>query len=105
MLKGFVVGPNWILHMRLQQNGAICHTANKTVYLLKEKFCESINSRNEPVNYPPCTCAPLIIFLWDYVSSLYVNKPSILHNLQPNIEHIIAVIRPNLCEKVMPNWV
>ena len=33
-----------------QQDGVTCHTANETINLLKEKFGESIISRNGPVN-------------------------------------------------------
>ena len=36
-----------------QQDGATCHTANETINLLKEKFGDSIISRNGPVNWPP----------------------------------------------------
>ena len=39
-----------------QQDGATCHTANETINLLKEKFGESIISRNGPVNWPPRPC-------------------------------------------------
>ena len=60
-----------------QQDDATCHTANETINLLKEKFGESIISRNGPVNWAPRSCdlTPLDIFLWGYVKSLcYVNK-------------------------------
>ena len=39
-----------------EQDGATCHTANQTINLLKEKFDESIISRNGPVNWPPRSC-------------------------------------------------
>ena len=47
-----------------QQDGATCRTANETVDLLKEKFGESIISRNGPVNWPPRSCdlTPLDFF-------------------------------------------
>ena len=47
-----------------QQDGATCHTANETINLLKEKFGESIISRNGPVNWPPRSCdlTPLDFF-------------------------------------------
>ena len=48
-----------------QQDGATCHTANETINLLKEKFGESIISRNGPVNWPPRSCdlTPLNFFM------------------------------------------
>ena len=47
-----------------QQDGATCHTTNETINLLKEKFGESIISRNGPVNWPPRSCdlTPLDFF-------------------------------------------
>ena len=47
-----------------QQDDATCYTANETINLLKEKFGESIISRNGPVNWPPRSCdlTPLDFF-------------------------------------------
>ena len=92
----------------LQQDGATCHTANETINLLKEKFGESIISRNGPVDWPPRSCdlTSLDIFLWGYVKSLcYANKPQTINELQDNIERVIAEIQPDLCERVDENWV
>lgn len=91
-----------------QQDGATCHTAKETINLLKEKFGESIISRNGPVNWPPRSCdlTPLDFFLWGYVKSLcYANKPQTIDALQENIEDVIAEIQPDLCERVIENWV
>lgn len=91
-----------------QQDGATCHTANATMALLREKFGESIISRNGPVNWPPRSCdlTPLDSFLWGYVKSLvYSNKPATLDALRMNIVRVIADIRADLCLKVMENWV
>ena len=46
------------------------------------------------------------LFLWDYVKSLcYANKPQTINGLQDNIERVIAEIQPDLCERVIGNWV
>ena len=94
--------------MWFQQDGATCHTATETIDLLKQKFGESIFSRNGPVNWPPRSCdlTPLDYFLWGYVKSLvYANKPKTLNDLRNNIERVIREIRADLCQKVMENWV
>ncbi|CAF1040561.1 unnamed protein product [Didymodactylos carnosus] len=91
-----------------QQDGATCHTANATINLLKEKFGESIISRKGPVNWLPRSCdlTPLDFFLWGYVKSLcYANKPQTFNALQDNTERVIAEIQPDLCERVIENWV
>ena len=48
-----------------QQDGATCHTTNETINVLKEKFVESIISRNGPVDWPPRSCdlTPLDFFM------------------------------------------
>ncbi|GFX12707.1 DUF4817 domain-containing protein [Trichonephila clavipes] len=48
-----------------QQDGATCHTARATIDLLKDTFCDCLNSRFGPVNWPPRSCdlTPLDYFL------------------------------------------
>ena len=47
----------------------------------------------------------LRLFLWAYVKSLcYANKAQTISALQDNIEHVIAEIQPDLCERVIENW-
>ena len=48
-----------------QQDGAICHTANVTIDLLRTVFENRIISRNSDVNWPPWSCdlTPLDCFL------------------------------------------
>ncbi|GFW41454.1 cytochrome P450 18a1 [Trichonephila clavipes] len=61
-----------------QQDGAACHTARATIYLLKDTFGDRLISRFGPVNWPPRTCdlTALDYFLWGYVKSLvYADKP------------------------------
>jgi len=39
-----------------QQDGATCHTARATTELLREKFGDSIISRNCDIEWPPRSC-------------------------------------------------
>ena len=38
-------------------------------------------------------------------SLCYANKAQTINGLQDNIERVIAEIQPDLCEKVIENWV
>ncbi|GFT50507.1 uncharacterized protein TNCV_551261 [Trichonephila clavipes] len=90
-----------------QQDGAKCHTARATIYLLKGTFGDRLISRFGPVNCPPRSCdlTPLDYFLWGYVKSLvYAVKPQTLNHLEDNIRRVIADIRPQMLEKVIENW-
>jgi hypothetical protein len=94
--------------MWFQQDGASCHTAGQTIELLNSKFGERVISRNGPVNWPPrsCNLTPLDFFFWNYFKSLvYANKLAMLDDLRINIARKIAGISPDLCKKVMANWV
>ncbi|GFV13960.1 heat shock 70kDa protein 8 [Trichonephila clavipes] len=91
----------------IQQNGATCHTARATIYLLKDTFGDRLISCFGPVNWPPRSCdlTPLDYFLWGYVKSLvYADKPQTLDHLEDNIRRVIADIRPQMLEKVIENW-
>ncbi|GFV55237.1 transposable element Tc3 transposase [Trichonephila clavipes] len=91
-----------------QQDGATCHTALATIDLLKDTFGDRQISRFGPVNWPPRSCdlTPLDYFLWGYVKSLvYADKPQTLDHLEDNIHRVIRrVIRPQMLEKVIENW-
>ncbi|GFV69733.1 DUF4817 domain-containing protein [Trichonephila clavipes] len=90
-----------------QQDGATCHTARATIYLLKDTFGDRLISRFGPVNWPPRSCdlTPLDYFLWSYVKSLvYADKPQTIDHLEDNIRRVIADIRPQMLEKVIENW-
>ncbi|GFX31747.1 uncharacterized protein TNCV_170801 [Trichonephila clavipes] len=90
-----------------QQDGATCHTARATIYLLKDTFGDRLISRFGPVNWPPRSCdlTQLDYFLWGYVKSLiYADKPQTLDHLEDNIRRVIADIRPQMLEKVIENW-
>ncbi|GFU77314.1 DUF4817 domain-containing protein [Trichonephila clavipes] len=90
-----------------QQDGATCHTARATIYLLKDTFGDHLISRFGPVNWPPRSCdlTPLDYFLWGYVKPLvYADKPQTLDHLEDIIRRVIADIRPQMLEKVIENW-
>ncbi|GFT52252.1 putative DD41D transposase [Trichonephila clavipes] len=90
-----------------QQDGATCHTAHATIYLLKDTFGDRLISRFRPVNWAPRSCdlTPLDYFLWGYVKSLvYANTPQTPDHLEDNIRRFIADIRPQMLEKVIENW-
>ncbi|GFV89948.1 probable cation-transporting ATPase 13A3 [Trichonephila clavipes] len=90
-----------------QQDGATCHTARATIYLLKDTFDDRLISRFGPVNWPQRSCdlTQLDYFLWGYVKSLvYADKPQTLDHLEDNIRRVIADIRPQMLEKVIENW-
>ncbi|GFV90618.1 transposable element Tcb2 transposase [Trichonephila clavipes] len=96
-----------VQELRFQQDGATCHTARATIYLLKDTFGDRLISRFGPVNWPPKSCdlTPLDYFLWGYVKSLvYADKPQTLDRLEDNIRRVIADIRPQMLEKVIKNW-
>ncbi|GFW34872.1 uncharacterized protein TNCV_978101 [Trichonephila clavipes] len=90
-----------------QQDGATCHTARATIYLLKDTLGDRLISRFGPVNWPPRSCdlTPLDYFLWGYVKSLvYADKPQTLDHLEDNFRRVIADIRPQMLEKVIESW-
>lgn len=111
MLNGFffpAVDQNNLQDLWFQQDGATCHTATVTMDLLKRKFGDKIISRNGPVNYPPRSCdlTPCDSFLWGYVKSqVYADNPTTIQQLKTNIERVIREITPDLCERVLKNWV
>ncbi|GFV68033.1 uncharacterized protein TNCV_1873151 [Trichonephila clavipes] len=89
-----------------QQDGATCHTARATIYLLKGTFGDRLISRFGPVNWLPRSCDLTLLdyFLWDYVKSLvYADKPQTLDHLEDIIRYVIADIRPQMLEKVIEN--
>ena len=94
--------------MWIQQDGTTCHISRDSVNLLKEKFEGLIIWRNENINCPPRSCdlTPLDYFLCVYAKSLvYADKPRTVPHLKDNITRVIREIEPQLCEKVIENWV
>ncbi|GFW76260.1 DUF4817 domain-containing protein [Trichonephila clavipes] len=77
-----------------QQDGATCHPAPATIYLLKDTFGDRLISPFEPVNWPPRSCdlTPLDYFLWGFVKSLvYADKPQTPDHLEDHIHRVIAI--------------
>ncbi|CAK9831720.1 Transposable element Tc3 transposase [Anthophora retusa] len=94
--------------MWFQQDGVTYHTSAATIALLRSKFNDRIISENGAVNWPPRSCdlTPLDFFLWGHVKSLvYSNNPQTVVDLKANIIRVIGEIRPDLCARVIENWV
>jgi hypothetical protein len=70
----------------LQQDGAISHTANSTMEMLKQFIDDRIISKNLwPPRSPDLT--PPDYFLWGYLKQLlYSNRPQTIDELKQNIE-------------------
>ena len=97
-----------LTNMWFQQDGTTCYTSRDKVNLLQEKFEGFTISRNGDINYPPRSCdlTYLDYCLWGYVKSLaYADKPRTVTHLKDNITRVIREIEPQLCEKVIENWV
>ncbi|XP_065223877.1 uncharacterized protein LOC135848033 [Planococcus citri] len=90
-----------------QQDGATCHSADKTITLLREHFHDRIISRNTKIPWPPRSpdLSACDYFLWGYLKSkVYVNKPQTLTDLQNNIIHECALISQGMLAKVFNNF-
>jgi len=94
--------------MWFQQDTTTCHTAHATMNILCERFEGMVISYNGNVNWPPRSCdlTPLDFFLWGYLKSqVYANKPRTIDALKVNIRNTIQQIQPDLCDKVIKNWI
>lgn len=69
-----------------QQDDATCHTANRTIKLLKEAFGHWTTN-----------------FVGWVKSLVYTAKPETIDAFLENIRHVIADIRPSLLKKVFEN--
>lgn len=91
-----------------QQDGAPPHISNDNMTLLRDKFGDSLISRNGPIAWPPRSCdlTPLDFFLWGYVKSqVYSNSPETIEDLEDNITRCIEAIPQEMLGRVMENWV
>lgn len=91
-----------------QQDGASCHAANDTMALLRSKFGSRVISRRADKEWPPRSCdlSPLDYFLWGYVKDkVYAMKPKSIQELKARIITVIGEIQPDLCEKVLENYI
>lgn len=93
--------------MWFQQDGATCHTTRPNMALLRTKFEGRIISRFGDVNWPSRSCdlTPLDFFLWGYAKDrVYEDDPQDLEQLKANIRRVIAEIVPQMCKKVIENY-
>lgn len=93
--------------MWFQQDGATSHVTRANRDLLQEKFPGRLISRLADVNWPPRSCdlTPLDFFLWGYAKDrVYANNPQTLDELKTNIRNVMAEIPPEMCRKVIENY-
>lgn len=93
--------------MWFQQDGATCHTTRPNMALLRTKFEGRIISRFGDVNWPSRSCdlTPLDFFLCGYAKDrVYEDDPQDLEQLKANIRRVIAEIVPQMCKKVIENY-
>ena len=75
--------------------------------LLQETFPGRVISCRGNINWPPRSCdlTPLDFFLWGHTKDrVYTDKPSTLEHLKINIRQVMAEIPPNMCQKVVGNY-
>ena len=87
-----------------QQDGAICHTANVIIDLLRTVFENRIISRNSDVNWPPRSydLTRLDYFFWEAVKDkCYANHPGTIEQLEHEIEVAIHGIEAQTIENVL----
>lgn len=109
MITNFVmpiVRENGLDDFWFQQDGATCHTARKTIDLLRPLFPGRIISKKGDYDWPPRSpdLTPPDFFLWGYLKSkVYTNKPRTLAQLRANIRREIRAISADTLAKVMEN--
>ena len=90
-----------------QQDGAVCHTAEATLDVLRPVFEDRIISRRANVVWPPrnCDLTRLDYYLWDAVKDkCYADKPETIKVLMDNIREAISEIQLHLIDNVLKNW-
>ena len=86
-----VIGNIWFQH-----DGATCHTAEATLYVLRPVSEDRIIKRRADIVWPPrsCNLTPLDYYLWDAIKDkCYADKPEIIDALKDNIHEAIGEIR------------
>lgn len=108
-----IVRENGLDDFWFQQDGATCHTAQKTIDLLRPLFPGRVISNKDdgrlnsgdfdwPPRSPDLTAPDF--FLWGYLKSkVYVSKPRTLAQLRANIRREIRAISADTLAKVMEN--
>ncbi|XP_053969084.1 uncharacterized protein LOC128870448 [Anastrepha ludens] len=91
-----------------QQDGATCHTSNKTIDLLREKFPGRVISRRGDHNWPPRSCdlkSRGFFFFWGHVKDkVYASSPGSIQDLKDGICEAIEGMGQPLCNSVMENF-
>lgn len=91
-----------------QQDGATSHTANQTIELLRTRFPGRVISRHGDQNWPPRSCdiTPMDFFVWGFLKGkVYANNPQTLQELKYAIRNAFAEMVPQLCARVIQNFV
>ena len=90
-----------------QQDGATCHTAARSINLLRTRFNNRVISRFGDVHWPARSCdlTPLDFFLWGTLKSkVYADNLQTIDHLKQNIRTEIAQIDQETVNKVLENW-
>ena len=101
-IEGKDIGNIWF-----QQDGAICHTAEATLDVLRPVFEDRIISRRAEIFQPPRSLdlTPLDYYLWGAVKdNCYADKPETIDTLKDNIREAIVKIQLYTIDKVLKNW-
>ena len=89
------------------QDGATSHTTRANMALLQEIFPGRVISRCGDINWPPRSCdlTSFDFSMWgNGIKRVYVDKPSTLKHLKTNILQVMAKIPPNMCQKMVENY-
>lgn len=101
-LENIDLGELWF-----QQDGATCHTAARSINLLRTRFNNRVISRFGDVNWPARSCdlTPLDFFLWGALKDkVYADNPQTIDQLKQNIRAEIAQIGQETVDNVLENW-
>jgi hypothetical protein len=91
-----------------QQDGATCHNSRETINIIKEKFPGRLISLRGDQERPARSCdlTPSDFFMWSYAKSkVYANNRRTIQQLKAKILRIIADITPDICERVIINFI
>ena len=91
-----------------QQDGAMCHTAEATLDVLRPVFEDRIIKRRADVVWPPRSynLTPLNYYLWGAVKDkFYADKPETIDALKDNIREAIGEIQLHIIANVLKNWI
>lgn len=83
------------------------HTIRQNMDGLREKFGDSLISRNGAHQWPTRSydLTPLDFFSWGHIKSQVYSSPDSQEKLGANIRLVIAAIKLQMLNRVMENWV